>query len=210
MVALAWLGVAMPWRAGAPSDLPQFAARQTSVELKLETSLHPDWMSGGAQVPGIASVAPNIGSPAGQAAVRALAELHKRSGLANQIADMRVASVLHESDLADKRGGFDGISFSALFEGRFDRNGSPIGELVVEATTVSATANTSFALANASGPDVQMQTVVGDFAGARGIFQITQVPGDLNIVTNNMYLQVYVVESAAKIPSLSSLITPFQ
>jgi hypothetical protein len=51
-----------------------------------------------------------------------------------------------------------------------------------------------------------IQTVIGGFAGATGIFQIAQVPGDFNIVHNNLFVQINLgVAPSPAIPNLSTL-----
>jgi len=53
-----------------------------------------------------------------------------------------------------------------------------------------------------------VSTVIGNFAGASGIFQIAQVPGSFNIVNNNLFIQIAVINvlNGASIPSLNSLL----
>jgi len=56
---------------------------------------------------------------------------------------------------------------------------------------------------------VQIQTVIGNFQGATGIFQIADVPGNFNVVNNNLFVQlaIFEVTNAADIPALQSLLT---
>ncbi|MGE0748332.1 MAG: hypothetical protein AB7K86_23930, partial [Rhodospirillales bacterium] len=54
--------------------------------------------------------------------------------------------------------------------------------------------------------DVQIQTVIGNFQGASGIFQIAQVPGNFNVVNNNLFVQVNILQDASSLPSLPSLL----
>lgn len=112
-----------------------------------------------------------------------------------------------DSVLAGKRGAFNGISFSVLFNGTFDHNNVAAGNLNVNtnANTGTTTAPApNYAVGNNG--DVQIQTVIGNFQGASGIFQIAQVPGNFNVVNNNLFVQVNILQDASNLPSLPSLL----
>ncbi|MGE3935760.1 MAG: hypothetical protein AB7F67_21050 [Rhodospirillaceae bacterium] len=112
-----------------------------------------------------------------------------------------------DSVLAGKRGAFNGISFNVLFNGTFDHNNVATGNL-----NVNTNANTGATTAPApnysvgNNGDVQIQTVIGNFQGASGIFQIAQVPGNFNVVNNNLFVQVNILQDASSLPSLPSLL----
>jgi hypothetical protein len=118
-----------------------------------------------------------------------------------------LATEVDDSVLAGKRGAFNGISFSVLFNGTFDHNNVANGDLLV-----NTNANTTPTLAPApnvqvgSNGDVQIQTVIGNFQGATGVFQIAQVPGNFNVVNNNLFVQVNILQDASSLPSLPSLL----
>ena len=44
---------------------------------------------------------------------------------------------------------------------------------------------------------VNIQTHIGEFQGASGIFQIAQVPGNFNVVNQNMFIQINLVEPSS-------------
>ncbi len=113
------------------------------------------------------------------------------------------AQKLPEQELAELRGGFFGIAFSVFFNGFFDNLGNAQGSLEVD--TGGATAPPPEF--STSDGQVRISTVIGDFQGATGLFQIAQVPGSFNIVNNNLFVQVAVINvlDSTAIPSLTSL-----
>jgi hypothetical protein len=55
--------------------------------------------------------------------------------------------------------------------------------------------------------EVKISTSIGNFNGASGIFQIAQVPGNFNVVHNQLFVQIAVVNvlNGSPVPSLASL-----
>ncbi len=49
---------------------------------------------------------------------------------------------------------------------------------------------------------VQIQTVIGNFVGTTGVFQIVQVPGNFNIVNANLFVQIFVNDLNIVPPSI--------
>ncbi len=114
-------------------------------------------------------------------------------------------TALNENDMAGERGAFNGLDFSVIFSGSIQPNSNPTGSLVVNGPPAPAP---SLADVNVgSNGDVTIQTVVGNLNGASGIFQITQVPGDFNIVNNNLFVQINVVQDLAAAPGLQSVLS---
>ncbi len=104
------------------------------------------------------------------------------------------AKPLTESEMSELRGGFRGIAFSAFVT---------VENLQNDLTgTINASAEPP--IITTSNDQVNIQTVIGNFvgAGARGIFQIAQVPGDFNIVNNNLFVQIFVGDLDATAPSI--------
>lgn len=106
------------------------------------------------------------------------------------------ATPLHDRDLQ----GIRGTGFRVFFE--------MFGEFSVDKNDPSGT-NGLVPPADISVNDggVTLRAALGSFNGANGIFQITQVPGNLNVVHNNLFFNIIMVsgQSAASLPSLSSL-----
>lgn len=102
------------------------------------------------------------------------------------------AKPLTESEISDLRGGFRGIAFSAFVT---------VENLQSDLTgTINASAEPPIITTNNG--QVQIQTVIGSFVGATGIFQIAQVPGNFNIVNNNLFIQIFVGDLDATVPSI--------
>lgn len=129
---------------------------------------------------------------------------------------------LSDTELGRMRGGFFGIAFSVFFQGFFDNLGNVAGRLTVN--TGGATTSTDSTTTSANGTStltpppnfsveneqVRVSTAVGGFNGASGIFQLTQVPGSFNIVHNNLFVQIIVINALnAAVPNLSSMLQPF-
>lgn len=117
------------------------------------------------------------------------------AGTLDLIPDEAWARPLSNAEMADLRGGFRGIAFSAF--------------VTVEnlTTDLSGTLSTGAPppSVTATNDQVQIQTVVGNFVGTSGIFQIAQVPGDFNIVNNNLFVQIFVGELNVPAPSIFGL-----
>ena len=111
---------------------------------------------------------------------------------------------VRDDELKGLRGGFAGLAFSVFFNGTVDSLGNQNGTLDVN-TNVGAPAPT----VTTTDTQVQIQTVIGNFQGASGIFQIAEVPGNFNVVNNNLFVQlaIFEVTNAADIPALTSLLT---
>ena len=96
-----------------------------------------------------------------------------------------IARAVDEEELGEMRGGYMGISFSVLLEGYWDNLGNHI-------------LNTD--MPDDPGPlpvlpgQVQIQAGIGGLYGARGIFQIVQVPGSNNVVNTNMIVNISVIQ----------------
>jgi hypothetical protein len=115
---------------------------------------------------------------------------------------------LSVADLDSRRGGIAGVAFSVYFTAYFDNTGSVTGNLIVDnGRTTTPAPPPEIRMENGQ---VMISTVIGDFNGASGIFQITQVPGSFHVVHNNLFVQIAVVNvlNGAAVPSLSSLFRP--
>ncbi len=119
--------------------------------------------------------------------------------------DASWATPMTDDELGELRGGFAGLAFSVFFSGTFDSLGNATGTLEVDTTgTLEAPAP----VVTVTDTNVQISAVVGDFQGASGIFQIAQVPGSFNVINNNMFIQIAIINvlNGADIPSLQSLL----
>lgn len=114
---------------------------------------------------------------------------------------------LTDDELDKVRGGFLGMAFGVYFTGFWDNVGALEGNLLVNAS-VGENAIIPPPDINQTNNAVQIQTVIGGFEGAHGIFQISSVPGSFNIVNNNLFVQIAIVNvlNSAQVPNLSSLL----
>lgn len=86
-----------------------------------------------------------------------------------------------DSDMAQARGGYRGVSFGVYFNGSVSANGAT-GDLP-DGMSVTQTGDNR----------VQLQAALGDLGGAAGLFQFTNVVGDMNVVNNSIVINVMVV-----------------
>jgi hypothetical protein len=113
---------------------------------------------------------------------------------------------LSDNELSELRGGFNGLAFNVAFSGFVDKVGNASGNLAV---------GPNGAIAPGPPPDVSVKngevaisTHIGNFEGANGIFQIAQVPGNYNVVNNNLYVQIAMINLAdlgAQLPNFASM-----
>jgi len=88
-----------------------------------------------------------------------------------------------KSEMASARGGFDGIAFGIFLSGTLSQ---PVTTTLPAGLTVSTL----------SPSQVQIIGGIGNLAGASGIFQFTNIVGDMNVVNNNIIINVSVQASS--------------
>lgn len=129
----------------------------------------------------------------GMAAEKAVPELAALGG---------EAEPLTSGEMAGLRGGYNGLAFRVVFEGFVDSNGNQDYTLN---TTDSSTPQSDVTVTQGDG-QVSLTASVGGFAGASGVFQVTQIPGSFNVVRNNLYVQLFLLNSdLTQIPSLTNI-----
>ena len=111
-----------------------------------------------------------------------------------------------DDELVELRGGFAGLAFSVFFNGTFDSLGNATGTLEVDTTGEFDAPAPEVTVTDTN---VLISAVIGEFQGASGIFQIAQVPGSFNIVNNNMFIQIAIINvlNGVDIPTLWSLLS---
>jgi hypothetical protein len=118
------------------------------------------------------------------------------------------ATPIAEADMQDVRGGFNGLAFNVYFTGSFENlQAQASGQLTVGGGAVPGTTNAPPPNFSVQDGQVQISTVIGNFQGASGIFQIAQVPGSFNVVHNNLFIQIALVNvlNNSPIPNLATL-----
>ena len=136
-----------------------------------------------------------------------VAPLAHAGGTVNMFAELDIReSPLTDDELSKLRGGFNGLAFNVAFSGFVDKLGNGSGNL-----TVGQNGN----IVPGPPPDVSIKngevaisTHIGNFQGASGIFQIAQVPGNYNVVNNNLYVQIAMInltDVKTQLPNIASM-----
>jgi hypothetical protein len=185
-ISLALIGLALPASATEPGKLnaPPTGGWEAAL-----AAVRPDLPS-----PALAAPAA-VQSPQSPAtrppAKRNDAPARAGSALGKQLAQT-TAVALPDDQISDVRGGFGGLDFSMFFSGHVDTLGQVEGQLLAGSNGV-AVPEPVFGISDGQ---VNIQTHIGDFQGASGIFQIAQVPGNFNVVNQNMFIQINLVNPA--------------
>ncbi len=135
----------------------------------------------------------------------ALADEGRLGGTMGLAPDASWATPMMDEELGELRGGFAGLAFSVFFSGTFDSLGNATGTLEVDTT---GNFDAPDPVVTVTDTEVQITTVIGDFQGANGIFQIASVPGSFNVVNNNLFIQIAIINvlNGAQVPTLQSLL----
>ena len=113
------------------------------------------------------------------------------------------AKAMPDKELAEKRGGFFSLAFSAMLTVYVENGSSATGGNV---TTGNTTLPSSTQLGVQNG-QVQVSAFVGNIQNVSGILNIVQVPGSFNVVNTQLTVQISIINvlNQGQIPSLSSL-----
>src|SRR3989304_3759837 len=119
--------------------------------------------------------------------------------------------LLSDTDLENIRGGVFGMAFSVFCQGFFDNLGNAAGRLNFSAVAPVNTGGTTGPPAPVVGvgnDQVRLFAGVGNLNGVSGILQINQVPGSNNVVHNNLFVQIAIinVQNNASLSNLSRLL----
>lgn len=97
--------------------------------------------------------------------------------LASAFSDDSGFTEMDKQDMSEQRGGYDGIAFGIFLNGTLNQ---PVTSTLPAGLTVSTLAPNQ----------VQIVGGIGNIAGASGIFQFTNVVGDMNVINNNIIINV--------------------
>jgi len=118
--------------------------------------------------------------------------------------------LLSDADLEGIRGGFFGVAFSIFFQGFFDNLGNAAGTLNFSAVAPvnNGASSPPAPVVGVGNEQVRLFAGVGNLNGVSGILQINQVPGSNNVVHNNLFVQIAIinVQNNASLSNLSSLL----
>jgi hypothetical protein len=117
------------------------------------------------------------------------------------LADMAAwAEPLKDSEMGELRGGYAGFAFNVIMSGT-----------IAELTDTGVNGATSAPPPNISTGNgtVNIQTAIGSFNGASGVFQIANLENSsYNVINQNLFVQVALIDVAntASIPTIQSLL----
>jgi hypothetical protein len=121
---------------------------------------------------------------------------YSMDALFDQPVDSESLEPVSEEQLDGMRGGYlGGLYFSVYFAGFWSEAGEQVGVLDFNDSQSGDYSIVSGAMGEES---VTVRASVGGLNGAQGIFLITQVPGNFNIVQNNMLVQLAIINIADK------------
>jgi hypothetical protein len=106
---------------------------------------------------------------------------HADSDLASAFESGASFESMNDDDMSQARGGYRGVSFGVYFNGSVSSQGNT-GELPAGMSVTQDGDNR-----------VQLQAALGDLGGANGLFQFTNVVGDMNVVNNSIVINVVIV-----------------
>lgn len=129
-----------------------------------------------------------------------------------EIEGKMLGKAINETEMDEIRGGYMGFSFSVVFKGWWDSLGNA-GALFQSNGAVSGNSGTAGSASNSiptnnlpANTAVNIQATVGGMGAARGIFQITQVPGSNNLVNNTLNVNIQIIQllgnSLANLPNI--------
>ena len=99
--------------------------------------------------------------------------------LAGAFSDDADFSPMTKEEMAKQRGGFDGVAFGIFLSGTLNQ---PVTTTLPAGLTISAL----------DPNQVQIIGAIGNIGSASGIFQFTNIVGNMNVVNNNIIINVSV------------------
>jgi len=121
------------------------------------------------------------------------------------------ANPLPDEQLSDLRGGFNGLAFRVIFEGFANSNGDRNFNLQVNSNTEPSSNGGQVTTTSQGDGEAKIIASVGGFGAARGVFQLAQVPGNNNVITNNLFIQLVLLNTGGtEVLRLSDIFGPGQ
>jgi len=111
------------------------------------------------------------------------------------------AEPLSDNEMGELRGGFAGFAFNVIMSGTIENLTNPgSGTGVTGAPPPGVTMGDGV---------VNVQTAIGSFNGASGVFQIANLENsNFNVINQNLFVQIAIIDVAntASIPTIQSLL----
>jgi len=112
------------------------------------------------------------------------------------------AKPLNDQEMGELRGGFGGLAFNVVFGGTIEHLADP-------GTGANGVTGAPDPTVTQSNGMVNIQTAVGNFNGASGVFQIANLDhSNFNVINQNLFVQVAIIDvaNAASIPTIQNLL----
>lgn len=112
------------------------------------------------------------------------------------------AKPLNDQEMGELRGGFGGLAFNVVFGGTIEHLADP-------GTGANGVTGAPDPTVTQSNGMVNIQTAVGNFNGASGVFQIANLDhSNFNVINQNLFVQVAIIDVAntASIPTIQNLL----
>jgi hypothetical protein len=113
------------------------------------------------------------------------------------------ATPLNDSQMGELRGGYAGFAFNVIMSGTLEN----LANTGSTNTTTTGAPDPTVTLGDGT---VNIQTAIGSFNGAQGVFQIANLDhSSFNIINQNMFVQVALIDVAnsADVPAIQSMLT---
>jgi hypothetical protein len=112
------------------------------------------------------------------------------------------AKPLDDTEMGELRGGFAGFAFNVVMSGTIENLANPGGGTTATAGVPDPTVTQSNGMVN-------IQTAIGNFNGAQGVFQLANLDhSSFNVINQNMFVQIAIIDVAntASIPTIQTLL----
>ena len=117
--------------------------------------------------------------------------------------DAAWATPVSDDEMADLRGGFNGLAFNIAFSGFIDSLGNVNGNFAYGPDGIFPAEPPEF-----PNGDAYISTQIGNFQGFNGVAQIVVAPGDFNFIQNNLFIQIVMVNGTPEPGSLGLVFLP--
>jgi hypothetical protein len=112
------------------------------------------------------------------------------------------ATPLNDQEMGELRGGFAGLAFNVVMSGTIERLADPNPGTTGVAGAPDPTITQSDGMVN-------IQTAIGSFNGAQGVFQLANLDhSNFNVINQNLFVQVAIIDVAnsASVPTIQNLL----
>ncbi|HWA46342.1 MAG TPA: hypothetical protein VHA10_24200 [Hypericibacter adhaerens] len=112
------------------------------------------------------------------------------------------ATPLNDEQMGEMRGGFAGLAFNVIMSGTIEHLADP-------GTGANGVAGAPDPTVTQSDGMVNIQTAIGNFNGAQGVFQLANLDhSNFNVINQNMFVQIAIIDvaNAASIPTIQTLL----